>query len=60
LWDNGKITQLKSFEGQFGIESEESYGLDMNNNGEVVGQSTVYLSYKNDLYKQKHAMLNPF
>lgn len=28
----------------------------MNNKGEVVGQSDVYMSYKNKLYKQTHAV----
>ncbi len=41
--------------GDLGIESDESYGFDMNNKGEVIGQSLVYLSYKNDIYKQLHA-----
>jgi hypothetical protein len=57
IWENGKITKLRGLEGDLGIESEESYGYDMNNNGDVVGQSVVYLSYKNDLYKQVHATM---
>lgn len=57
IWENGKVTRLKGLEGDLGIESEESYGYDMNNKGEVVGQSVVYLSYKNNLYKQIHATL---
>lgn len=55
IWENGKITKLKGLEGDLGIESEESYGFDMNNQGSVVGQSVVYLSYKNNIYKQIHA-----
>lgn len=56
IWENGKIKKLKGLEGDLGIESEESYGFDMNNKGEVVGQSIAYISYKNDLYKQIHAV----
>lgn len=56
IWENGKITKLHGLEGDIGIESEESYGFDMNNKGEVVGQSVVYLSYKNNIYKQTHAV----
>lgn len=56
IWENGRITKLPGLEGNVGIESEESYGLDMNNNGEVVGQSKVFLSYKNALYTQTHAV----
>jgi len=56
IWENGKITTLKGLEGDLGIESEESYGFDMNNKGEVVGQSVVYLSYKNNIYEQVHAV----
>lgn len=55
IWENGIITTLRGLEGDLGIESEESYGIDMNNNGEVVGRSFVYMSYKNDIYKQMHA-----
>lgn len=56
IWQNGKITKLRGLEGDLGIESEESYGFDMNNKGAVVGQSVAYLSYKNDIYKQVHAV----
>lgn len=56
IWKNGEITKLKGLEGNVGIESEESYGLDMNNNGDVVGSCVVFISYKNDLYKQTHAV----
>jgi hypothetical protein len=55
IWENGKIIKLRGLEGGFGIESEESYGFGMNNNGEVVGQSVVHIIYKNNLYKQVHA-----
>ncbi len=56
IWKNGQITKLYGLAGNLGIESEESYGLDMNNKGEVVGQSTVSLNYKNEIYKQVHAV----
>lgn len=56
IWQNGKITKLHGLEGDIGIESDESYGFDMNNNGEVVGNSVAYLSYKNNIYKQVHAV----
>lgn len=55
IWENGQITKLCGLAGDIGIESEESYGLDMNNKGEVVGQSLVFLSFKNALYTQVHA-----
>lgn len=55
IWQNGQITKLRGLEGDIGIESEESYGIDMNNNGEVVGHSQVLLSHKNTLYTQIHA-----
>lgn len=55
IWDNGEIIKLKGLEGDAGIPSDEAYGFDLNNHGDVVGQSTVYLIYKNDLYKQTHA-----
>lgn len=55
IWDNGKTIKLNRLEGNTGIPSDESYGIDMNNKGEVVGRSLVYLSYKNALYKQFHA-----
>ncbi len=55
IWHNGKITKLRGLEGDLGIESDESYGYDMNNNGDVVGQSVVYLSHKNNLYRQTRA-----
>lgn len=56
IWQNGAITTLKCLEGDIGIESDESEGFDMNNQGEVVGRSITYLSYKNKLYKQTHAV----
>jgi len=56
IWKNGLITKIHGLEGNIGIESEESYGLDLNNKGEVVGYSIAYLSYKNDIYKQIHAV----
>lgn len=56
IWQNGHITKLKGLGGDLGIESEESYGFAMNNKGEVVGQSLVSLVYKNEIYKQVHAV----
>lgn len=56
IWHNGKITKLNGVEGNAGIPSEESYGLDMNNKGEVVGQSRAYLIFKNRIYEQLHAV----
>lgn len=55
IWQNGTITRLSGLRGDLGIESETSYGFDMNNKGEVVGQSIAYLVYKNEVYKQMHA-----
>lgn len=55
IWQKGHITKLEGLVGNIGLESEESYGIDMNNNGEVVGYSVVYLNYKNTLYTQIHA-----
>ncbi len=56
IWHNGQITKLKGLEGDLGIESLESYGFDMNNKGEVVGQSLTSLVYKNNVYYQIHAV----
>jgi len=56
IWHNGKITYLKGLDGELGIESSESYGFDMNNKGEVVGQSLVSLVHKNNVYYQQHAV----
>lgn len=33
IWHNGTVTKLRGLEGNIGIESDESYGYDMNNNG---------------------------
>lgn len=55
IWDNGKITKLERLGSNVGMPSDEAYGLDMNSKGEVVGQSLVYVNYKNDIYKQVHA-----
>lgn len=57
IWQNGVITKLRGLVGNLGLESEMSYGFDMNNNGDVVGQSVVQLVYKNKIYKQSHAVL---
>ncbi len=56
IWQNGNITTLKCLGGDIGIESDEAEGYDMNNQGEVVGRSLTYLSYKNKLYKETHAV----
>lgn len=55
IWKDGNLTKLKRLEGDLGIEADSSVGVDMNNSGDVVGYSQVYLSYKNELYKQTHA-----
>ena len=55
IWDNGELTKLEGLEGDGGLPSEEAYGLDLNNHGDVVGYSVVSLIYKNALYKQTHA-----
>jgi uncharacterized membrane protein len=55
VWDHGRVTKLPGLLGNLGVESDESYGFDMNNKGEVVGQSLVYIMYKNEVYKQIHA-----
>lgn len=55
IWHNGQITKLRGLEGDLGTESSESYGLDMNNNGDVVGRSLVDVVYKNNVYKFIHA-----
>lgn len=57
IWHNGKTTTLTGLEGGLGIASNESYGLDMNNKGEVVGHSLTSLVYKNEIYKYNHAAL---
>lgn len=57
IWQNGKITKLRGLEGDLGTESNESYGFDMNNNGDVVGRSFIELVYKNNIYKESHAVL---
>ena len=57
-WKNGVVKKLKGLEGNLGIESEETCGLGLNNNGDVVGQSRVYIIYKNNEYKTfNHAVL---
>lgn len=56
IWHNNKITKLKGLEGDLGVESDESYGFDMNNKGEIVGQSLISLVYKNNIYYQVHAV----
>lgn len=56
-WYNGIVTALHGLEGDQGIESEESYGFDINNKGDVVGLSMVSLIYKNEIYKRQHAAL---
>lgn len=56
IWQNGQVTKLRGLEGNIGIESEESYGLDINNQGDVAGYSVAYLNYKNEIYKQEHAV----
>jgi uncharacterized membrane protein len=57
LWDNGAITKLKGIEGGLGTESIESYGFDLNDQGDVSGKCLVDLVYKNHVYKQFHAII---
>lgn len=56
IWKDGIVTKLMGLPGELGIESEESYGFDMNNKGEVVGQSLTSLVYKNKIFFQVHAV----
>lgn len=56
IWHHGKVTVLPALSGNLGIEAEEAYGLSMNNVGVVVGESLVWVNYKNKLYSQKHAV----
>lgn len=56
IWDNGNIIKLNRLESEAGIESPINYGLAMNNEGDVVGKSVVYLVYKNKLYPRYHAV----
>lgn len=57
IWQNGKITKLYGLCDELGIESEESYGYDMNNKGDVVGRSLVNIIYKNKVCKKEfHAV----
>jgi hypothetical protein len=56
IWHNGEITKLNGIDGNAGIQSDESYGLSINNKGDVVGGSVAYLVYKNKIYKQTHAV----
>lgn len=51
IWDNGKTTKLNGLQGNMGISSKETYGLDMNNRGDVVGQSRVTIVHKNNEYR---------
>lgn len=55
IWHNGIITKLNGLEGNLGIPSDHASGCSMNNRGDVVGNSAIYLSYKNNIYKQFHA-----
>ncbi len=56
IWQNGNFTKLKGVESPLGIESNESYGLSMNNRGEVIGYAATFLIYKNQSYKRYHAV----
>lgn len=56
IWKDGVLTKLIGLPGELGIESEESYGFDINNKGEVVGQSLTSLVYKNKIFYQIHAV----
>lgn len=57
IYKNGSIIKLRRLAGNTGIESEEAYGLDINNRGEVVGKSLVHIVYKNKIYKCFHATM---
>ncbi len=56
IWIDGVVKTLRGLESEMGIESDESYGFDMNNKGDVVGQSISHRSYKNEIYDQVHAV----
>lgn len=51
-WHNGVVRKLGGLKGNLGIESEQSYGVSINNSGDVVGESLVNLIYKNNQYKK--------
>lgn len=56
IWQNGGRTLLWGLVGDHGIQATESIGLAMNNKGEVVGHSFVYLKDKNGaVYTEMHA-----
>lgn len=58
IWQNGVLKKLSRLKGNLGIESEQSYGLSINNNGDVVGESLAIIVYKNNEYKTlTHATL---
>lgn len=57
IWQNGQITKLNGLIGDVGIQSQESFGHAINNNGDVVGQSETYIVYKNEIFKQVHAVM---
>ncbi len=55
IWENGKITKLNGLEGNACIESDYAYGYDMNNKGEVVGYSRMFVNHKNNIHAQQRA-----
>lgn len=58
IWQNSMVTNLKGLQGSLGLESEQSSGIGINNNGDVIGNSKVDIVYKNNLYmKSTHAAL---
>lgn len=57
IFENGITTQLRGLVGDLGLESTRSFGKDINDNGDVVGQSLVQLSYKNNIYTQQRPVL---
>lgn len=56
IWQHNSEKKLPGLIGDLGIESEESYGLDMNNAGTVVGTSKVSLVEKNEIHKRVFAV----
>jgi len=56
IWENGRIIKLKGAPGNIGTESRKSFAYDLNNKGEVVGESYVITIYKNNEYVNRHAV----
>lgn len=56
IWQYGVLKSLRGLESEIGIESQASYGFDMNNKGEVVGKSISHSCHKNEVHDQIHAV----